>query len=122
MTYMSCSSIYLRIAYEGYELSVCSSDRQLICHRAPPAPLQNRQMNKSYKSYGIWEGVKEDLGGGWGLEEAWGQGSKEGLGLGRKLKGSGEGFGLRRGWGLRNGMGSQRRVKCLGGLGVSEGS
>ena len=56
MTCMSCSSISLRGLRKGMDcLSVIGPS---------PGPPQNRQMNNSYKSYGVWEWVREDLGGG----------------------------------------------------------
>ena len=74
-------------------------------------------MNNSYKSYGVWEGVRKNPGGGLDLGgRLGGQESKKGLRSGRDLEDLGRGLGSRRGCGIGRGMGSLR------GSGVSEGS
>ena len=64
-------------------------NRQLISNRASSLIPQIRQMNNSYKSYGVWEGVREDPEGGSGLGgQLGGQGSKKGQGSRREVGGS----------------------------------
>ena len=72
-------------------------------------------MNNSYKSYGVWEGVRKDPGGGWSLGGGLGgQGSKKELGSGRELGDSGGGW-------VWMGLGSRKKLGSQRGSGVSEG-
>ena len=101
-----------------YELSVYLMNRQTthIRNRAPAGPPQIRQMNNSYKSYGISEG---DQGGSrreLGLGGAGGQGSKKGLESGRELGGLGGIWGQERGLRSLRGLWVSRGVRVMGGV------
>ena len=67
-----------------------------MSNRAPPGLPLDRQMNNSYKSYGISEGVRENPGGGQSRLRSLG-GGQGGILEGQGLRVSGGGWGFKRG-------------------------